>query len=107
MEIDEKKKNEILYHAERTMYMTSLLIDLCDTWMPAEEANERLIQEIMERNRRQKSIENGKLKIEHEIQKNKSNTYVKNVGGSRTRRTTPDAIIQKIKILLINLFTNN
>ena len=49
--IDDKKKNEILYHAERCLYFTNLLIEQCDNWLPAEEGNRNMMQKIMERDK--------------------------------------------------------
>ena len=47
--IDEKKKDEILYHAERTLYFNNMLIKQCDSWISAEEGNANMMKSLMEK----------------------------------------------------------
>ena len=47
--IDEKKKDEILYHAERTLYFNNMLIKLCESWISAEEGNANMMKSLMEK----------------------------------------------------------
>ena len=63
MNTDDEKKKQVLYHAQRTMYFNDLLIKQCDSWLSEEEGLRNVERRIRERN---KSIENGKLKIENE-----------------------------------------
>ena len=47
--IDEKKKDEILYHAERTLYFNNMLIKQCESWISAEEGNANMMKSVMEK----------------------------------------------------------
>jgi len=54
--IDERKKNQILHHAERCLYFNSLLIDQCDNWLSAEEGNANMTKSIRERRKKKARI---------------------------------------------------
>jgi len=47
--IDEKKNQEILFHAEKLLRHNELLIKQCDSWLSAEEGNANMMKAIMER----------------------------------------------------------
>jgi len=42
--INEKKKRDILFHAEILMYYNELLIQQCDSWLSEEEGYESMIR---------------------------------------------------------------
>jgi len=44
-----RKQEDIRLRAENLMYRTRMIIRELDNWMPAEEANERMMREIIER----------------------------------------------------------
>ena len=44
-----KKKNEILYHAEKCLYYNKLLIEQCDNWLSEEEGYENMLNAYMDR----------------------------------------------------------
>ena len=46
------KKDEILYHARKCMYFNDLLIQQCDSWLPAEEAGRNMEARIIKRKKR-------------------------------------------------------
>ena len=52
-------KGEILYHASKCMYFNDLLIQQCNSWLPAKEANRKMEAHIIERKKRD-SIDNKK-----------------------------------------------
>jgi len=56
MEELDRKQEDIRQRAEYLMHQTRIIIRELDNWMPTEEANERMMREIMERN---KSIKKG------------------------------------------------
>jgi len=50
-------KNEILFRAEKILHYNNLLIAQCDNWLSAEEGNENMMRQIMDKektNRRNK-----------------------------------------------------
>ena len=47
--VEEKKKNDILYHAEKCLFYNSLLIEQCDNWLSEEEGYENMLNAYMER----------------------------------------------------------
>ena len=44
--INEKKKDEILYRAQKALYYNELLIRQCDSWLSAEEGNKNVLKAI-------------------------------------------------------------
>ena len=50
--IDEKNKDEILYHAQKTLYYNELLIQQCDGWLTAEEGNRNVLKAFEEKRKR-------------------------------------------------------
>ena len=54
--IDEKKKNEILYCAENVLYYNNLLIERCDSWLSPEEGNANMINAFLEKRRKEARI---------------------------------------------------
>lgn len=44
-----EKQENIRLRAENLMYFTERLIKQCDDWLPAKEANENMVREILER----------------------------------------------------------
>jgi len=55
--IDEKRKNEMLYFAHRSLYFNERIIEICDNWLPAEEANANMFREIEERRRKEREAQ--------------------------------------------------
>ena len=51
--VSDRKKEEILASAERTLHYTNLLIEQCDSWLPAEEGNKEMERRILERQRKE------------------------------------------------------
>jgi len=52
--LDDARKNEILYYANRCLYFNKLIIEQCDTWLSAEEGNANMIRSIEERKRKER-----------------------------------------------------
>ena len=46
-------RNEILFCAEKTLHYNNLLIAQCDSWLSAEEGNENMMKQIMERKKKE------------------------------------------------------
>jgi len=42
-------RNEVLFRAEKTLHYNDLLIAQCGSWLSAEEGNENMMKQIMER----------------------------------------------------------
>ena len=42
--INEEKKSDILYHAQRCLYYNELLIEQCDNWLSAEEGDANMMK---------------------------------------------------------------
>jgi len=51
----DNKKDEMLYHARKCMYFNDLLIQQCDSWLPAEEGNRNMEAQIIERKKKKKT----------------------------------------------------
>ena len=49
MEINQTKKDKLLQNAEILMLKTELLIETCDSWLPAEEGNKNMERRIREK----------------------------------------------------------
>jgi hypothetical protein len=49
-----RQQEEIRLRAENLMIRTQMLIDLCDSWLPADVANENLFREIREREKKKR-----------------------------------------------------
>jgi predicted NAD/FAD-binding protein len=47
--IDEKKKKEILYHAQICLHYNELLIEQSDGWLSIEEGNANMIKALLEK----------------------------------------------------------
>jgi hypothetical protein len=56
LQIDKGNKDEILLHAQKVLHYSDLVIQQCDSWLSAEEANENLMKSIMERNKKTKIL---------------------------------------------------
>ena len=52
--VSDRKKEEILASAERTLHYTNLLIEQCDSWLSAEEGNKEMERRILERQRKER-----------------------------------------------------
>ena len=52
MEISKVKKEEILLNAEILLWKTQLLIEACDSWLPAEEGNRNMEKRIQEKKKK-------------------------------------------------------
>jgi hypothetical protein len=59
--INDNKKDEILYHAERTLFYTNLLIKQCDSWLSAEEGNRNMMKAFEERRKKEKKTKMTKI----------------------------------------------
>jgi len=55
--INEKKKQDILFHAERLLYYNELLISQCDNWLSAEEGNKNMMRDIEEKAKAKREAE--------------------------------------------------
>jgi len=54
MEVKQEIKDNIIATAERMIYYNNGIIEICDNWMPAEEANANMMREIEERRRKER-----------------------------------------------------
>jgi hypothetical protein len=54
--MDDKKK-EILQTAEHALHYTELLIQQCDSWLPAEEGNQEMIKRIEEKRKKELTLQ--------------------------------------------------
>ena len=55
MEVKQEIKDNIIATAERMIYYNNGIIEICDNWMPAEEANANMMREIEERRRKERA----------------------------------------------------
>jgi len=61
MEVKKEIRDEIIARAERVIYYNELLIEQCNSWLPAEEGNRIMEERILESIRKEKE-EKRKLK---------------------------------------------
>ena len=52
-----KTQDEILKQVERMLYYNELLLEQCNGWLSAEEGNRNMMQQIIERRRKEKEME--------------------------------------------------
>jgi len=55
-QLDDKTKDDILNHAQRTLYYNELLIQQCNSWLSAEEGNANMIKTIEEKRKKEARI---------------------------------------------------
>ena len=55
MQTDKKTKEEILLRAEKMLYYNELLIKQCDRWLSAEEGNQNMERDILEKHKKKKT----------------------------------------------------
>jgi len=56
MKPDKEIQEDILKHAEKLLYYSDLLIEQCESWLPAEEGNKQMMEKM--RRRKQLKIKN-------------------------------------------------
>ena len=54
MEVKKEIRDEIIARAERVIYYNELLIEQCNSWLPAEEGNRIMEERILESIRKEK-----------------------------------------------------
>jgi hypothetical protein len=55
MNTEKKLKDDILKRAENLLYYNNLLIEQCDSWLPAEEGNRNMEKRIREKNEKRQN----------------------------------------------------
>ena len=55
MDIKDEKTKKMLYHAHRCLLFNEMLVEQCDSWLPAEEGNRNMEAQIIERKKKKKT----------------------------------------------------
>ena len=62
--IDENRKKAMIARAERMIFYNDKIIEICDNWLPAEQANANMFREIEERRKKEKEAQEKQKKQE-------------------------------------------
>ena len=54
MKVKKEIQDELIATAERMIFYNNGIIEMCENWLPAEEANANMMREIEERQRKEK-----------------------------------------------------
>ena len=64
MEVKKEIQDEIIATAERMIYYNNGIIEICENWLPTEEANANMMREIEERRRKEREEQMMLKKLE-------------------------------------------